>query len=227
MPQRRRPKVVAFDVIETLFKLEPMAGRLKQAGLPEQALPVWFARLLRDAFALEVAGVFKRFPEVARSTLGVLMAEHGVRPEGGKVEAVLRGFGELPAHDDVAPTFRSLREAGVRVVTLTNGTADTTQKLLERAGVNDMVERSISIDEVKHWKPHRAVYLHAAEVCGVRPDEVALVAAHAWDAEGAGRAGLVTGWVARGEEVFPEVMKSPDVKGETLTAVAARLLEPR
>ena len=38
MSTPERPKVVAFDVIETLFDLRPMGERLKQAGLPEQAL---------------------------------------------------------------------------------------------------------------------------------------------------------------------------------------------
>ncbi len=226
MPAKGQPKVVAFDVIETLFKLEPMSQRLAQVGLPEQALPVWFARLLRDAFALDATGVYKTFREVAASTLEVLMAEHRVRPSADAVNAVLEGFGELPAHDDVAPAFKALKDAGVRIVTLTNGSAETTQKLLKGAGVGDMVERAISIDEVKHWKPRREVYLHAAGVCGVEPQQVALVAVHAWDVQGANRAGLIAGWVSRTEKAFPQVMQPPDVKGDTLTAVARQLLAP-
>ncbi len=223
VPAKGRPKVVAFDVIETLFNLGPMGKRLAQAGLPEQALPVWFARLLRDAFALDATGVFKTFREVAASTLEVLMAEHGVRPKEEDVNNVLAGFGELPAHEDVKPAFKTLKDAGIRIVTLTNGSAQTTQKLLKKAGVGDMVERAISIDEVKHWKPRREVYLHAANVCGVQPQEVALVAAHAWDIQGANRAGLTTGWVSRAEKAFPQVMQPPDVKGDTLTAVVQQL----
>lgn len=223
MPPKEPPKVVAFDVIETLFALEPMGERLKQAGLPEQALPAWFAGLLRDAFALEVTGVFKSFEEVAAGTLEVLMAKYGVPPEAQAIERVLQGFGELPAHDDVSPAFKVLTDAGIRIVTLTNGSARTTQKLLKNAGVSDMVERSLSIDEVEHWKPRREVYLYAAQACGVRPGEVALIAAHPWDIQGASRAGLTSGWVPRGEKVYPRVMDAPDVKGDTLTAVAEQL----
>ncbi len=227
MATPERPKVVAFDVIETLFDLKPMGERLKQAGLPEQALAVWFASFLRDAFALEVAGVFKTFREIATGTLEVLMTKHGVRPEGEAIDRVLQGFAELPAHDDVAPAFKVLKDAGIRIVTLTNGSAETTQTLLKKAGLSEMVERSLSIDEVKHWKPRREVYLHAATVCGVRPADVALVAAHAWDVQGASRAGLSTGWVARGGAVFPRMMEAPDVKGDTLTTVAKQLVALR
>ena len=72
---KNRPKVAAFDVVETLFALEPMRGRLRALGLPGDALEIWFARFLRNAFALDTAGTYKPFSEVARGTLEVLQAE--------------------------------------------------------------------------------------------------------------------------------------------------------
>jgi len=222
--KRVRPKVVAFDVIETLFDLAPIGKRLEVAGLKESLLPVWFARMLRDAFALEVSGAFKPFPEVAAGALKVLMDEHGVKPDDGKVKEVLAGFAELPAHPDVRPAFERLKEAGVRAVTLTNGTAETTKEMLDGAGLTGLVERSIAIDEVKHWKPAKEVYLHAAKVTNVATDELALVAAHAWDTHGAGRAGLTTGWVGRKGKLFPPAMDAPHVRGETLVDVVTKLL---
>jgi hypothetical protein len=69
MPSKLQTKVVAFDVIETLFDLSPMGQKLKAIGLQPELLPVWFARLLRDAMALDASGVFKPFPEIATSIL--------------------------------------------------------------------------------------------------------------------------------------------------------------
>ena len=83
------------------------------------------------------------------------------------------------------------------MITLTNGGAANTRKLLTAAGVVDFVEKVISVEEVGHWKPHPDVYRHAARECRVEPSAMALVAAHAWDTHGAKRAGLVTGWVQR------------------------------
>lgn len=86
------------------------------------------------------------------------------------------------------------------------------------------VERVISVDEVRHWKPRREVYLHAATVTSVPPERMCLVAAHAWDVLGASRAGLLTGWVARKERKSHTAMGAPTVQGESLTDVVGALL---
>lgn len=221
---KTRPEVVAFDVVETLFSLEPLRARLCALGLPAEALELWFARLLRNAFALEASGTFQTFGAVAGATLEGLLAEHRLTAEASAVSGALAGFGELPAHADVAPALRVLHAAGVRLVALTNGNADNTRRLLGRAGLDGWIERVISIDEVRRWKPAREVYLHAAKVLGVAPGALALVAAHAWDIHGAGRAGLVTGWVSRLEQRFSAAMTPPDVAGATLVEVSRGLL---
>ena len=69
------------------------------------------------------------------------------------------------------------------------------------------------------------VYLYAAEVMGVAPGQMALVAAHDWDCHGAKRAGLITGWVSRKSGGFGAPFAPPDVTGEDLTEVAAELLD--
>lgn len=220
-----RPVVIAFDVVETLFSLAPLRERLKEAGLPEGALGEWFARFLRDAFALDAAGVYKPFREVASGALAVMLAEHGRPSSTAVLDGVLKTFSELPPHADVLPAFEQLREGGIRLVTLTNGSPEATRRLLERASLDRFIERTISIDEVGHWKPRREVYRHAAKLVGVPARRMALVAAHAWDVLGAGRAGLLTGWVSRGETIFQPAMPPPTVVGRSLTDVAAHLME--
>lgn len=219
-----RPVVIAFDVIETLFALDPLADRLKAVGLPPDALRVFFAGMLRDAFALEASGTYRPFKEVAYASLEVAMANYGVTPEQAKIAHVLDGFSELPAHPDVRPAFERVRSAGVRIITLTNGAAESTKTLLSRADILGFVERTISIDEIGHWKPYRDVYLHAARASGVDPSRLGLVAAHAWDTHGANRAGLVTGWVQRQDKEVLSVFSAPDIRGATLTDVVDQLL---
>lgn len=46
---------MAFNVVETLFALKPMRGQLLVLGLPSEALEIWFAGLLLNAFALDAA----------------------------------------------------------------------------------------------------------------------------------------------------------------------------
>jgi len=82
---RSRPTVVVFDMIETVFSLENLRGRLASVGLLRETLEVWLAHILRDAFALEATGVYKPFREIASTTLVTLLAQHPLagRPGGG------------------------------------------------------------------------------------------------------------------------------------------------
>ncbi|HWL87660.1 MAG TPA: HAD-IA family hydrolase, partial [Polyangiaceae bacterium] len=130
----------------------------------------------------------------------------------------------LPLHPDSRAAFERLHASGIRIVTLTNGSAENAATLFRNVGLDGFVERKLSVDDVRHWKPHRDVYLHAARVTGVQPSQVALIAAHPWDIAGARRAGLTTGFVARRGAHYPSVMDPPDVQGATLGEVADRLL---
>ncbi len=222
MPTTVRPRIVAFDVIETTFSLEALRPRLARLGLRPSALEPWFARTLRDAFALAATGVYAGFADIASDTLLTLTAEHAIMANGPALKSVLDGFAELEPQPDATAAFRTLEAAGIGIVALSNGAAETTQRLLDRAGLAGFVQHVVSIAEIRAWKPLPAIYLHAAKRAGVAPGEMALVATHAWDVHGAKRAGLMTGFVARGQ-VFPSTMVLPDVVGESLAEVAARL----
>jgi 2-haloacid dehalogenase len=175
---KRRPKVIIFDVVETLFDIQPLEEKIKGTGLPSGSLKVWFARMLRDAFALEIAGEYKSFAEIGSATLEALMREQKIEPERSPIEEVIKGFADLPAHSDVGPTFEMLRDAGMRIVALTNGSAEITKKMFQNAKLAHFVKRYITIDEVKHWKPAQEVYLHAAKTLDVDPTQIALISAH-------------------------------------------------
>jgi 2-haloacid dehalogenase len=220
----RRPFVIAFDVIETLFALDSLKDRLKAIGLPPESLRVFFAQMLRDALALGASGTYKPFSEIASASLEVTLANFAVAPEKEKIAHVLAGLAELAAHPDVRPAFERVRASNIRIITLTNGSAENTRKLLSCADVLGFVDKTISVDEVRHWKPHREVYLHAARMAGVDPSRLALVAAHAWDTHGAKQAGLVAGWVQRQDKQYSSVMTPPDVRGNTLVEVVDALL---
>jgi 2-haloacid dehalogenase len=215
------PSAVAFDVVETLMPLEPLAARFERAGLPRSALREWFARLLLYGVGLSAAGDYVPFPDVAAEAL---RAVSGYRVAGQDVEYVLAGFAELPAHPEAGPAMRRLSGAGVRVCCLTNGSADTTAGFLARTGLEAYVEQVISAAEVGSWKPPARVYHHAADVLGLPPERVALVAVHAWDCHGAKRAGLTTGWASRLEGHYGGLFAPADVIGADLTEVADGLL---
>jgi len=217
----RRPTAVAFDVIETLMSLEPLRARLTDIGQPPALLEAWYTRTLRDGMALSATGDYARFTDVAEAALRAL-THFTISDE--QVAQVMAGFNELPAFPDALPAITSLTEAGLRVACLTNGSADLASSFVNRTGLGTGVDRVISVEEVYRWKPAGVVYRYAAEVLNVPSDRLALVAAHDWDCHGAKRAGLTTGWVSRKSGGFGAPFAAPDVVGEDLTEVVAKLL---
>jgi len=220
------PTVVLFDVNETLADLEPLRARFEAVGAPGRLLELWFASTLRDGFALTAAGAYGDFRTVALAVLrglltGVETLERDPHEAAGHV---LAGLGELDVHPDVEEGMRTLADAGVRLATLTNGAAAIAAALLERAGLAGLVERRISVDDVRSWKPAPEPYLHAARELGVPPDRCALVAVHPWDIDGAKRAGLRAAWLNRRNSPYPDFFAAPDARGETLAALADALL---
>ena len=216
---RQRPDVVAFDVNETLLDLSPVAAALVEAGQPADLLPVVFGRALHTGTAATVAGVWLPFRAAVESALAQLTD----LPDAGRAR-VADTFLELVPHPDVEPALRRLRAAGVRVVTLSHGSPGVAEAGLERGGIAPLVERTLTSETVRAWKPSREAYLWAAGVCRVPPERMALVAAHGWDVLGAERAGLTGAWFPRGESVYPPAYPAPAVVAGDLAGAVDALL---
>ncbi len=220
MIHRVRPDVVVFDVVETLACLDLVAARLLECHQPEELLARWFTRLVRDGMALTAAGSYAGFADVAASALHA-ETRHALSEE--QIGYVVAGFGELTPQPDAVPAIRAAVSAGMRVFTLSNGAPASTRGFLERAGVADLVERVLSIDEVGAWKPSPAPYALAVTAAGVPAERVALVAVHSWDLHGAHQAGLTTGWCPRLEGQQTPVFATADVVADTLDGVITAL----
>lgn len=216
------PRVVVFDVNETLSDMAPLAGRFTEVGAPATLMPTWFAALLRDGFALTAAGANPAFAEVGSEVLrGLLTTVDGLgRDVDDAVAHVMAGFAELDVHPDVAEGLRTMTDAGLRLVTLSNGAASVAEGLLGRAGLTDLFEAFLSAADAPAWKPAPAAYAYAAERCGTAPDRMLLVASHPWDIDGAKRAGLRAAWLDRQGVPYPAHFTEPDVVGQTLDDIA-------
>lgn len=219
-PTPTRPDAVVFDVVETLFGLDAVGAAIRRTGLGAEVVDLFFARLLRDAFALGSLDEYRPFDDLTAGTLAVVAPSLTLDERA----EVLAAFGELSVHPDVRPALDGLRAADVRIAALTNGSATNTRALLERHGLADSFEMVVSVDEVRTWKPQPAPYRYVADRLGLGRDRIAMVAVHAWDLHGAHRAGLVTGWAARLEQTWAETFAPPDVAGWDLVDVVDELL---
>lgn len=217
----RRPSLVVFDVNETLSDMSPLAVRFEEVGAPNLMAPTWFAELLRDGFALTVCGVAEPFGRLAAETLRLKLESQDLdRDLDEAVEHVLSGFAGLALHPDVPEGLNALADLGVRLVTLSNGSAQVAETLLEHAGVRPLFERLLSVEEAGIWKPASGAYDYALAECGVDAEDAMLVAVHPWDINGAARAGLGTAWVNRAEGRYPAYFTAPDLSVTSLPELA-------
>jgi 2-haloacid dehalogenase len=222
---------VVFDIIGTCFSLDKPRQRLVELDAPPQALQLWFAQTLRDAFALSHAGSYRPLKEVLQAelprTLKVLGIE--VDKEQGRTLSrpaslthIVNAFSELEPQPEALEAFRLLTTAGWKVVALTNGSEDSTHKLLERANVLEYFSSIFSCDAIHKTKPHPDVYALAKQ--DVEGD-IWMVAAHAWDIAGAACAGLRTVFINQEEKDYLGVYPQPDVVASDLVEAANQILE--
>ncbi|SNT55701.1 haloacid dehalogenase type II [Actinacidiphila glaucinigra] len=221
--------VIVFDVNETLSDMTPLGDRFAEVGASADLLPTWFAGILRDGFALTAAGGYANFSDVATENARVLLT--GLGNWTGDAEAaahhLVEGFAALTVHPDVPDGVRMLHAAGYRLLTMTNGSAATTRRLLDSAGLLGHFDALLDVSGPRCWKPCRDAYLHATDRAGVRPMEAMLVAVHPWDVDGARRAGLTGSWLRRGRAHYPGIMTPANWEAASLTELAGKLPDAR
>jgi len=217
-------EVCVFDVNETLLDLGAMGPHFERIFGDPQVRRLWFGQLLQSALVSTVTGVYTDFGRVGMAALDMTAERAGVRLTDDDRDAVREQMTRLPPHPEVAGALTRLRDAGVRLASLTNSTLRVAEAQLGNAGIIDLFEQVLSADTVRRLKPAPEPYRMAAERLGVGVGEVRLVAAHSWDVAGALRAGCAAAFVARPGAVLDPLVERPDIVGADLDEVAGQVL---
>lgn len=219
-----KSKVLAFDVNQTLLDLNALRPHFVHVFGDGKALDEWFSLLLQYSLVVTVADAYTDFGTVGRAVLEMLASNKRVKIPPEDATRILQGVLTLPPHPDVPESLEKLKAAGFRMVTLTNSSPSAVKAQLQHAGLTNYFEENITVEIVRRFKPDLQVYRSAAAHLGVRPAELRLIAAHAWDVFGAMKAGCQAAFVARnGISLFPLGTK-PDIIGSDMRAVTAAIL---
>ncbi len=219
-----RPKVILFDVNETLLDLTPVNESVGKAlgGRPE-LVQLWFTTLLQYSLATTVADKYFDFAEIGAACLRMVAKNHAVELSEDASKEAIAPMRKLPPHPDVVPTIERLRNANYRLFTLTNSSKVAMVEQMTHAGLTNLFDGLLSIEKVGKYKPHAEVYRWAAGQVEADVSECLLVAAHGWDVAGAAWAGMKTAFVARsGQQVFP-LGPTIDITIESLTELPGEL----
>lgn len=201
-----KPRVIFFDVNETLLDLESMRQSVGAAlGGRQELLPLWFSTMLHHSLVESATEQYHDFGTVGTAALMMVARNNDIAlTEQQARSAIVTPLLRLPAHPEVREGLQALKNQGYTLVTLTNSTRRGVQTQLENAGLADLFADNLSIEEIKLYKPHLRTYRWAAERMGVKLEETLLVAAHGWDVAGATAAGMPAIFVARrGQTLYP------------------------
>ena len=157
------------------------------------------------------------YREIGHRSVAHVMDRAGIAYTMDEVRYLVGEIEKLRPFPEVPEAIARL-QTRYKIVVLSNGDPD----MLETAKRYHKVpfDKVISVAEANSFKPHVATYTRAAEIMGVRMDEVLFVANHAFDCIGAKSAGMRAAFIDRRKRPFGATPHQPDILVPSMTALA-------
>ncbi len=195
----QKPKIIIFDVNETLLDLAPLKKAVaKTLNNQGDLLPLWFSTMLHYSLVETLTEHYHNFGEIGAAALVMVAEKQGIELNyQDAISAIIPPLQKLPAHQEVARALKLLSENGYCLVSLTNSSSEDSEAQLRNAGLIDLFEKRYSIETIRKYKPHPDTYRMIVDDYSVKPEQVMMVAAHAWDLIGAKNVGLQTAFIKR------------------------------
>ena len=219
------PRIIVFDVNETLLNVRHLEPFFEQVFGDRSSLKDWFATLLLHSEVATLAGPYFDFATLARAALQMTASARGLPLSKENEDQILTAMSSLPPHPEVPQALRSLRDAGLRLVTLTNSSQSVVDEQMRNAGLETYLERNFSVDTIRRYKPSPEPYRMVASALDVETGDLRLVAAHAWDIVGAMQAGCSAAFIARPGRILFPLTPPPDIVGPDLSVVTRQILD--
>lgn len=193
-------QVLAFDVFGTVVDWHGSLVR-ELAQLAPQVDGDAFALAWRSGYQPAMARVrsgelgWTRIDDLHRMILDGILPRFGLdHLDEAARQHLNRAWHRLDPWPDTVAGLQRLRRR-YTLVTLSNGNLGLLTAMAKRAGLPwDCI---LSAEVFRAYKPDPATYLGVADVFGLRPEQVALVAAHHDDLAAARACGLRTAYVER------------------------------
>jgi hypothetical protein len=106
-----KPRILAFDVIETMLDLNALRPQFEHVFGGGAALEEWFSLLLQYAMVVTLTDAYSDFGTIGRATLEMLANSKGILLSVEDKNRIMQGILSLPPHPDMLESLKRLRAA--------------------------------------------------------------------------------------------------------------------
>jgi 2-haloacid dehalogenase len=219
-------KVCMFDQYGTVVDIQgglvaaatPFLKSKGWAGDPNSFVTWWrrthFENSMIDALLHRQHTPYR---EIGQRAVAHVMERAGIPHTADEVRELVAQIERLKPFPEVPAALARLHTR-YQLVVLSNGDPDMLETAKSHHGI--AFDAVISVAVANAFKPHVATYTKAAEIVGVRMDEVLFVANHAFDCIGAKSAGMRAAFIDRRRRPFGATPHQPDLIVKDMTELA-------
>jgi len=210
-------KACVFDAYGTLFDVHSAVGR-HASRIGEQADAVsnlWRMKQLQYTWLRSLMGKHVDFWRLTGDALDFALEAHAI--DDAKLrDDLMNAYMGLDAYPEVKDTLQKLKRAGLKTAILSNGSPAMLESAVDNAGIRDLIDDNLSVEDVGIYKPDPRVYQLAVDRLGVGRDQISFQSSNAWDAVGAATFGFHVAWINRFGQGRERLTADPEAEIRTL-----------
>jgi len=217
-------RACVFDAYGTLFDVNSAAAAEK-AALGEKwhsLAETWRTKQLQYTWLRALMCRYTDFQQVTADALDFAMAAAKLTDPALR-KRLMDLYLRLDAYPEVKGTLSKLRQRGLRLAILSNGTPGMLEAAAQNAGIAELFEAVLSVDEIQTFKPDPAVYQLAADHLQLAPREICFLSSNSWDAYAAKSFGFRVLWCNRFGQPPEQIPGTPDGEISDLRALLERV----
>ena len=203
-------KAVVFDAYGTLFdvySIHEACARIFGDEAAGHLTRLWRLKQLEYTWLRSLMERYQDFAAVTEQALKYSCQELGLKLDPESRAVLMAGYFHLSAYPEVTDVLSELKK--FRLMILSNGSPSMLAAAVGSAGIADLVERIISVDPIRIYKPSPEVYSLVLDNSDIAAREVAFVSSNSFDIIGATSFGFKGVWVNRGGSTLDELGYEP------------------
>lgn len=205
-------KAIAFDLYGTLHDVHSVVARCDEQfpGRGREISAIWRQKQLEYTWLRSLMNRYVTFEQATEDALRFTCRHLRLDLDNEACTALCDAYLRLQPFPEVAGTLRALRQRGLKLAVLSNGSPHSIGAVVGNSGLRAEFDHLLSVDPVRVYKPDDRAYLLAEAAFGLTRSSILFVSSNAWDATGARYFGFPTGWINRSGSVFEEMGQTPD-----------------